>query len=99
MKFEVAPRAVSEAERCGRWWRENRPAAPTLFETELLDARKFSGSGLAARPHSSCPTHEASLQACSGVLYGPMVQLFIQAGLGFVTSQYQPGPEPKSEHP
>ena len=49
--------------------------------------------------HSSCPTHEASLQASSGVLYGPMVQLFSHAGSGFVTSQYQPVPEPKSEYP
>ena len=32
MKLEIAPRAVSEAERCARWWRENRPAARMLFE-------------------------------------------------------------------
>ena len=38
MKLEIASRAVSEAERCARWWRENRPAARMLFEKELLDA-------------------------------------------------------------
>jgi len=38
VKLEIAPRAVSEAERCARWWRENRPAARMLFEKELLDA-------------------------------------------------------------
>ncbi len=38
MKLEIAPRAISEAERCARWWRENRPAAGMLFEKELLDA-------------------------------------------------------------
>jgi len=35
VKVELAPRAIREAERCARWWRENRPAAPTLFEEEL----------------------------------------------------------------
>ena len=30
--------AVGEAERCTRWWRENRPAAPELFESELRAA-------------------------------------------------------------
>jgi len=38
VKLEIAPRAVSEAERCARWWRENRPAAHLLFEEELRDA-------------------------------------------------------------
>ncbi len=35
MKLELAPRAVAQAERCTRWWRENRPAAPGLFDEEL----------------------------------------------------------------
>lgn len=38
MKIEFAPRALREAERCARWWRENRPAAPELFEEELRKA-------------------------------------------------------------
>ena len=38
MKLEFAPRAIREAERCTRWWRENRPAAPNLFDEELRTA-------------------------------------------------------------
>jgi plasmid stabilization system protein ParE len=38
VKLELAPRAVREAERCAGWWRGHRPAAPTLFETELRAA-------------------------------------------------------------
>jgi plasmid stabilization system protein ParE len=38
VKLEIAPRAVSEAERCARWWRENRPAARMRFEEELREA-------------------------------------------------------------
>jgi plasmid stabilization system protein ParE len=33
--LELSPRAAREAERCARWWRENRPAASMLFEQEL----------------------------------------------------------------
>jgi plasmid stabilization system protein ParE len=35
VKLEIAPRAIREAERCARWWRENRMTAPALFEEEL----------------------------------------------------------------
>ena len=38
MKLEIAPRTVSEAEWCARWWRENRPAARMRFEEELREA-------------------------------------------------------------
>ena len=38
MKLEIAPRALREAERCARWWRENRPAARVLFDEELRRA-------------------------------------------------------------
>jgi hypothetical protein len=38
VKLELAPRAVREAEKCQRWWRENRLAAPQLFEIELRNA-------------------------------------------------------------
>jgi plasmid stabilization system protein ParE len=33
--LELSPRAIREAERCARWWREYRPAARALFEEEL----------------------------------------------------------------
>ena len=45
MKLELAPRAVRDAERHARWWRENRPRARTLFDDELrvaLDQIRFS---------------------------------------------------------
>lgn len=35
MKLRLAPRALAEAKRIKSWWRENRPAAPDLFEQEL----------------------------------------------------------------
>jgi len=38
VKLEIAPRAIREAERCARWWRENRMAAPGPFEDELRTA-------------------------------------------------------------
>lgn len=38
MKLELAPRAVRDAERHARWWRENRPAARLLFDEELAEA-------------------------------------------------------------
>jgi plasmid stabilization system protein ParE len=56
VKLEIAPRAVSEAERCARWWRENRAAAHLLFEEELRDAldriraTPLSGSAYQATP-------------------------------------------------
>jgi hypothetical protein len=34
----LSPRAIREAERCARWWREHRPAARQLFEEELRRA-------------------------------------------------------------
>ena len=51
MKLELAPRAVRDAERHARWWRENRPAARLLFDQELAAAlqqiRTQPESGLA----------------------------------------------------
>jgi plasmid stabilization system protein ParE len=38
VKIELAPRALSDAERCARWWRENRPAARDRFDQELREA-------------------------------------------------------------
>ncbi|WP_394826376.1 type II toxin-antitoxin system RelE/ParE family toxin [Pendulispora albinea] len=34
----IEKRASREAERIDRWWRENRPAAPTMFVDELKGA-------------------------------------------------------------
>jgi plasmid stabilization system protein ParE len=38
VKLEFAPRALRDAERCARRWRENRPAARSLFAEELRRA-------------------------------------------------------------
>jgi plasmid stabilization system protein ParE len=38
VKLELAPRAVRDAERHARWWREHRPAARLLFDQELAAA-------------------------------------------------------------
>lgn len=38
MKGRLAPRALSEAERCKTWWQKNRPAAPDLFDDEMAAA-------------------------------------------------------------
>ena len=38
MKHRLTPRAAEEATRANAWWREHRPAAPTLFATELAAA-------------------------------------------------------------
>lgn len=35
MKFEISKRARRQIEKIARWWRENRPAAPTMFLDEL----------------------------------------------------------------
>ena len=38
MKLVVAPQAAADIETAERWWRANRPAAPTLFQMELIEA-------------------------------------------------------------
>lgn len=38
MKVRFSPRAQRRARIVARWWRENRPAAPTLFDDELHEA-------------------------------------------------------------
>ncbi len=35
LRLRLTPRALAEAKRIKRWWRKNRPKAPTLFESEL----------------------------------------------------------------
>jgi plasmid stabilization system protein ParE len=37
-RLEVAPRAEAQIRRITEWWREPRPAAPSLFSEELADA-------------------------------------------------------------
>ncbi len=44
MKVRFAPRALSEAERCGMWWQNNRPAAPDLFHNEVATAIEQTGA-------------------------------------------------------
>jgi hypothetical protein len=41
VKLVIAPQALSDIEVAARWWRINRPAAPELFERELLAALDF----------------------------------------------------------
>jgi hypothetical protein len=41
VKLRVAQRALVEGERATRWWRSNRPSAPSLFEDELDAALAF----------------------------------------------------------
>lgn len=38
MKVRVTPRARQRLKSVKRWWRANRPAAPTLFDDELAKA-------------------------------------------------------------
>ncbi|HET9555401.1 MAG TPA: type II toxin-antitoxin system RelE/ParE family toxin [Anaeromyxobacteraceae bacterium] len=38
MKVELSAEAQAQVERIDAWWRENRPAAPTLFAEELEQA-------------------------------------------------------------
>lgn len=44
MKVRLAPRALSEAERCKTWWRNNRPASPDLFDEEMAAAIERIGA-------------------------------------------------------
>ena len=38
MKVRFSPRAQRRVKIISVWWRENRPAAPTLFDDELSEA-------------------------------------------------------------
>jgi plasmid stabilization system protein ParE len=38
LRLRIAHRAASEIERAERWWRENRPAAPSAFRADLKGA-------------------------------------------------------------
>jgi plasmid stabilization system protein ParE len=44
MKVRLAPRALSEAERCKTWWQNNRPASPHLFDEEMAAAIEQIGA-------------------------------------------------------
>jgi plasmid stabilization system protein ParE len=38
VKLVVSPQAADDIEVAARWWQANRPKAPMLFETELVEA-------------------------------------------------------------
>jgi plasmid stabilization system protein ParE len=63
VKLELAPRAVREAERCARWWRENRPDARTLFDDELRAAL----DQIRATPHLGSAYHVVAGQEHRGI--------------------------------
>ncbi len=54
MKLRLATRALAEAKQIKTWWRENRPAAPDLFEQELDAALER----ISARPKSAGTLYE-----------------------------------------
>jgi len=39
MRIYFTPEANEQAERCGTWWRENRPTTPDLFARDLAEAK------------------------------------------------------------
>lgn len=47
LPLKVTRRAEREIERAGRWWRENREAAPEALREELENAFRL----IAAQPH------------------------------------------------
>lgn len=38
VSIEFTPAAAEQVEAAAQWWRENRPSAPDLFESELASA-------------------------------------------------------------
>jgi plasmid stabilization system protein ParE len=59
--IEIAPRALRDAERCARWWREHRPAAGGLFEDELRAALdQIAGSRTSGVPTRPSPGESTS---------------------------------------
>ena len=54
MRIRLTPRALAEAKRIKTWWRQNRRAAPHLFEQELKAAlariRATPDLGIAYQP-------------------------------------------------
>jgi formylglycine-generating enzyme required for sulfatase activity len=44
MKVRFAPRALSEADRCGTWWQKHRPASADLFHDEIATAIEQIGA-------------------------------------------------------
>lgn len=66
MKVRVTPRALAEAKRIKTWWRQNRRAAPGLFEQELKAAlariRATPTLGVVYRPgHFEVPVRRVLL--------------------------------------
>jgi plasmid stabilization system protein ParE len=66
MKVRLTPRALAEAKRIKTWWRQNRRAAPALFEQELKAAlaqmRATPTLGVVYRPgHFDVPVRRVLL--------------------------------------
>ena len=51
MKVRISDPAMQQARAIDRWWRANRPAAPTLFAHEMAEARRM----LAKTPELGSP--------------------------------------------
>ena len=57
MRVEVTAAAKADTKKAVTWWRENRPAAPSLFERELHDGLQLivrsPGVGMLYRERAS----------------------------------------------
>lgn len=51
MKVRIAAPAKEQARTIDRWWRTNRPAAPSVFAREMAEARRL----LASAPEQGSP--------------------------------------------
>lgn len=75
MKLRLAPRALAEAKRIKTWWRENRPAAPDLFEQELdaalerISARPSSVGTLYEQGDLEAPVRRVLLRKTQNYVY------------------------------
>jgi len=60
-RLEIAPRAEDQIRRIARWWREHRPASPSLFTDELAEALEL----LAANPIALAACNRAPSRRCA----------------------------------
>ncbi len=95
MKLELAPRAVRDAERHARWWRENRPAARLLFDQELAArSRRSAPSRRAASPTPASPVRTTAACSCRA-----LASTFTTASPSPTESAWSPSGAPSaSEH-
>jgi hypothetical protein len=56
-RVDVIARARSQINEFSRWWRANRPANPTLFRAELIEARQHLARLPASGPAYDSPQH------------------------------------------